>query len=432
MLLDLSLVTQALVNLIGKYINPDPNLPVISGLTVSPEPRDKLTLDNAIGMYLYHITEDAHFKNLPTLSADSPPLRYTPMGLNLYYQLSTHSTAPADARIYKEQLLIGLAIKALRDYSIIDDSTQIPVAPLPPYNFVFPTDLRNADNRFRISLLPITHNEALNLSSSGEHRLRLAVYYQVSVALLEPEKPTLRAGRVLKYGVFTFTRGAPRLDGSRSTVTFKLPGETSASVVETQPAEVYVRNIVINTGGEIIFFGSDLTGDTTTLLIRNKRSTEPIEVGTEWGVTATDDRVFAVVYPMAGSLMILPGMYSAAAKVITHQMGPDNKMRTFIKTSNEMPFIVTPRVDTPIAQPVAGVFTVTGGVFKHPDIESIEVFVGSNLLKAGSAANPGEFEVSATELKFQFPNIGIITGEIVPFRVIINGAESAPNWVTAP
>jgi hypothetical protein len=426
MLLNLSLVTDALISLIDKYIRASPGWPIGVTLNVSAEPRDKLTGESTIGMYLYHITEDAHFKNLPPPSADLPPIRYTPMGLNLYYQLSARSSTQGDPGIQREQQLLGLAIKALRDYPVVDDSTMI------ANTKIFTGDLDRTDNRFRISLLPITHNEALNFSTSGEHRLRLAVYYQVSVALLEPEKPTLRAGRVLKYGVFTFTRGAPRLDGSRSTVTFKLPGETATSVVEAQPAEVYVRNTVLNTGGEIIFFGSDLTGDTTTLLIKNKRSTEPIEVGTEWGVTATDDRVFAVVYPTAGSVMIVPGIYSAAAKVVTHQMDPDNKMRTFIKTSNEMPFIVTPRIDTPIAQPVARVFTVTGGVFKHPDIESIEVFVGSNLLKAGSASNPGEFEVSATELKFQFPNIGIITGEIVPFRVIINGAESAPNWVTAP
>lgn len=441
MLLDLSLVSEALLKLIHDYINASPEAAAVGTFEVSPEPRDKLKGAGTIGFYLYHITEDAHFKNLSALSADTPPLRFTPMGLSLYYQLSAHSDTTDEFGIKKEQLLIGLAMKALRDYPVVDDSTEIPIVKDPPHDYVFPLGLRGADNRFRISLLPITHNEALNFSTSGEHRLRLAVYYQVSVALLEPEKPTLRAGRVLKYGVFTFTRGAPRLDGSRATVTFTMPDGTAASA-ETQPAEVFIRNTGANTGGELILFGSDLSGDQTTLLIKNKRF-ESIEVPPEWGVTSTDSQVFAVVQATAGPAKILPGIYSAAAKVTTHQLGPGNMMRTFIKTSNEMPFIVTPRIDSISAPNITGpsnvgFVTVIGAVFKDAPglIESIEVFVGPHRLPLREPTDPfvaGNFEVmSATELIFHYPIAGINSGETVPFRLIINGAESAPNWVTAP
>lgn len=433
MLLNLSLVTEALVNLIDKYIRASPEGPGIIGLKVSSEPRDKLTGDSTVGLYLYHITEDAHFKNLPGTSADTPPLRYTPMGLNLYYQLSPHSDTLLEPGIQKEQLLMGLAMKALRDYPIIDDATEIGSPPVK----VFPLNLRDADNRFRIGLTPVLSNEALSFNSSGDQPLRLSTYYQVSVALLEPEKPTRRAGRVLRYGVFTFTRGAPRLDGSRSSVTFTIPGEITPRQVEIQPAETAVRSLVTNSGGEIVFFGSDLAGDETTLLIKNKLFAEPVEVGFNWGVTATDDEILAVVYPTADLTKILPGMYSAIAKVTTHKMGPDNKVRTFIKTSNETPFIVTPRIDAISAPDAAGVVTVTGAVFQDPaiSIEAIEVFVGANKipLKAGVPLNAGEFEVvNATTLRFRYPIAGINSAETFPFRLIINGAESAPNWVVAP
>jgi hypothetical protein len=433
MLLNLSLVTEALVSLIDKYIKASPEAGAIVGLKVSSEPRDKLTGDSTVGLYLYHLTEDAFFKNLPGTSADSPPLRYTPMGLNLYYQLSAHSDTLLDPGIQKEQLLIGLAMKALRDFPIIDDTTEVGSPPVK----VFPLNLRDADNRFRIGLTPVLHNEALNYATAGAQPLRLSTYYQVSVALLEPEKPTLRAGRVLKYGVFTFTRGAPRLDGSRSTVTFTIPGEATPRKVEIQPAEAAVRNLATNSGGEVIFFGSDLAGDETTLLLKNKVFAEPVEVGFDWGVTATGDEVFAVVYPSAGLIKILPGMYSAVAKVTTHQMGPDNKVRTFIKTSNETPFIVTPRIDAIGAPDGAGIVTVTGAVFQDAAIstEAVEVFVGANKipLKAGAPLNAGEFEVvNATTLRFRYPIGGINSGETLPFRLIINGAESAPNWVVAP
>ena len=241
------------------------------------------------------------------------------------------------------------------------------------------------------------------------------------MVLLEPEKPTRRSGRVLKYNVFTFTRGAPRLDGSRATITFTVPGETSPTTVEVQPAEVSVRNLVTNTGGEVILFGSDLVGDETTLLIKHKLFDEPIEVGADWGVTATEGQIFATVHPSAGLRRILPGIYSAIAKVVTRRMGADNKIRTFIKTSNETPFIVTPRIDTISAPDPAGIVSVTGAVFQDPEIEieSVETFVGPTRipLKATAALNVGEFEVlNATTLRFRYPISGINSGETVPFR----------------
>ena len=126
MLLDLSLVTDALVSLIDKYIKASQDRSSIVGsFDVSPEPRDKLKGDATIGVYLYHLTEDAHYKNLPSASADLPPLRFTPMGLNLYYQVSAFSAQDGKTGIYKEQALMGLAVKALRDYPVIDHMTMI-------------------------------------------------------------------------------------------------------------------------------------------------------------------------------------------------------------------------------------------------------------------------------------------------------------------
>lgn len=427
MLLDLSRVTDALVSLIDKYIRASPDMESLAlPFEVSPEPRDKLKGDGTIGIYLYHLTEDAYYKNLPSTSADLPPLRFTPMGLNLYYQLSAFSALEGRTGIYREQVLMGLAVKALRDYPVIDHMTDIGDV------FVFPPGLDPPGNRVRISLLPVLHNEALNYSTSSDKPLRLCAYYQVSVALLEPEKPTLRAGRVLKYGIFTFTRGAPRLDGSRSTVAFTDP-ENVLRKVEIQPAEAAIRNLPNNTG-EIIFFGSDLAGDETTLLIKSTLLDEPVEVGPDWGVTATDNEIFAAVHPLAGSTKIVPGMYSAVARVTTRQMGPDSQLRTFIKTSNETPFIVTPRIDS-ISTPVGNVVTVKGAEFPDPLVfpEAVEVFVGSHKLPRTVTLQAGEFKVvdSAT-LQFQYPIPEIKSAETLPFRLIINGAESAPNWVVVP
>ena len=424
MLLDVSLVTRTLISLVDKHIAASPEAAKVNPLTVSAEPFDKLTGNHTVGLYLYHVIEDPHFKNLPAITSDVPPIRYTPMGLNLHYQLNAHSDIQGAPGIEKEQLLMGLAMKALRDYPIIDDSTRIGGAQ------VFPAELQGTDNRFRISLLPVLPNEAMNYWNAGNQPLRLAAYYEVSVVLLEPDEARMRAGRVLLYGVYTFVRGAPRLDSSLSFTTFTIPGAASARTVEVRPAEVAI-------GEKLQLIGSELAGDETTLLIKSPRFANPIEVGTDWGVMATANTIFAVIQPKADGNIILPGIYSAIAKVTTRRLMPDKKMRDFNKTSNETPFIITPRVDSLSAPTGAGVVTVSGTVFKDPDLspDAIRVFLGPNSLVPGNVAslNPGEFGVKdESTLKFRFPVTGLTPGEQIPFRLIISGAENAPVWVNVP
>ena len=45
----------------------------------------------------------------------------------------------------------------------------------------------------------------------------------------------------------------------------------------------------------------------------------------------------------------------------------------------------------------------------------------------------GHFRVSSpTQLRFRFPIGGLNSGDVVPFRIVVNGAENAPRWVAVP
>ena len=180
----------------------------------------------------------------------------------------------------------------------------------------------------------------------------------------------------MRYGVHTFVRGAARLDASRSTVTFRVPGEAIDRDVEVQPAEAPV-------GTGIRFHGTDLAGDETTLLLKNSRFNEPVEVGSTWGVIATDDQINATVSAQIGTFDTLPGIYSAMAKVVTRRRMPDGSFRSFPQTSNEVPFLVTPAVTNPPVNTVAtanaqGVVIISGGIFDHPDIPADAVTLWSD------------------------------------------------------
>lgn len=433
-LLDLSLATKTLSNLLERRVKSGLTAlgqpaTVINGLAISALPADKLTGDQTIGLYLYYAAEEAYFKNTPPQSLDQPAVSFRPMGLNLYYQLNAHSDVQGEQSTPREQMLFGLALKALHDVPSIDATTKV------DGTLVFPVELQNTDNCFRIALQAIPPSDAPHFWTGGAQPMRLAAYYVVSVALLEPEAPSRFAGRVLRYGVHTFVRGAPRLDGSRSTVTFRVPGETVDRDVEIQPAELTV-------GETVRFHGIDLTGDDTTLLLKNPRFPKGVEVGATWGVVAAEDRITATAGPQIGTFDTLPGVYSASARVTTRRRMPDGSFRDFVQTSNEVPFLITPAVTSPAVSTVAtanaaGVVIITGGVFAHADIDAdaVKVLVGPEEIPLAPAAGliPGHFRVSsAIQLRFQFPIGGLSSGETHPFRIMINGAENAPRWVNVP
>ena len=159
-----------------------------------------------------------------------------------------------------------------------------------------------------------------------------------------------------------------------------------------------------------------------------------------WGAIATDDRIIAVTQNQIDGTDILPGIYTAKALVSESRTMPDGSTRTFTSGSNKTPFTITPRIDSVGDPDPDGNLTVTGFRFEHADIaaEDVEVYISAEPLVAGveGALNPGEYSITTdaiteiSTLTLQLPT-GTSSG-FVPFRLIINGAESAPVWVEVP
>jgi hypothetical protein len=183
-LLDISLVTQALTNLIqfsfkaSDIWNP---AGTCNSPQVSPQSPDKLVTES-VGVYLYHIMEESQYKNLRPPGNDIPPVRYVPISLSLFFQVTAFSNIQTDQARLNEQKMMGIAIKALHDYPIIDDNTEI-IDLQGNKNRIFPLELCDNKNQFRISLLPVDHFEAISFWTTSSSPLRLAVYYQVSVLM---------------------------------------------------------------------------------------------------------------------------------------------------------------------------------------------------------------------------------------------------------
>jgi len=433
-LLDLSLVTQALVELLKAHIGNSPGWPfaTFGAPLVTAQPPDQIG-PGTLGVYLYHVTEDAHLKNQQPVGRDPPPVRFTPMGLSLYYQISALGTGAGEQITKQEQTYIGCALKALHDFPVIDDATTVARrAPQPPLEVLAAVGLDGAGNKLRLMMQPIAYSDSATFWNAASLVPRLAIYYQVSVILLAPDKPSARSGRVLQYGIQTFVGGAPRLDGSQNTLDVQVPGLPAQSLV-ARPAEVPV-------GGAVIFTGYNLSGDATRLLVQHFRWSDRVAVDAGWGVVAADDRVYATVQPVADGRTVIPGLYSARARVVRRRLMPDGTTREFGVVSNATPFSISARIDSVTF--VGDLGTVTGYLFAEPDPaqpafppDSVQPCVGDTVLAevpAGPppALQPGQFVVDAPgTLRFRLP-AGTVAGKPVSLRLFVLGAESPPRWFT--
>jgi hypothetical protein len=437
-LLDLSEVTRSVITLIREAFVISPAWTLASPPEVLPEPPIRIT-GEGLGFYLYHIQENAHYKNLPSPGREQPPLRFTPMAINLYYQLSANSILDDGTGAFQEQLMMGIALKALRDFPEINDTTQI------NSTLVLRPSLRGNDNRFSIALQPIPYSEAVHYWTAGQSPLKLAAYYELSVVFLEPEQTQTYTGRVLTYGTYIFTEGAPRITGSQNILEFTIPGETGSRQVKLQPAQVPPDRPLpapLSPNSQVDFFGTGFVGNRIELLLIHPRWSGPAVADAAWAVTlAASNRLTAQVRETAilessgATVDVLPGIYAAQVRVVRLRTLPNGEVREFGNTSNQFPFAVTPRIDS-IAGPVANIITVTGYRFQHPDLadDDLEVYLGETRLTrdAGGAFDPSEYRVTAPgTLEIHLPG-GLTSGQRLPVRILVAGSESPPAWITIP
>jgi hypothetical protein len=350
------------------------------------------------------------------------------MGLNLYYQLSANSILEDGTGAYNEQLMMGIAMKALHDYPLINDSTQI------NGQTVFAPGLRGKDNCIKIMFQPVPYNEAVYYWTAGAAPIRLSAYYELSVIFLEPEETRSYTGRVLMYGNYIFTEGQPRIIASQNILTFTVPDQTLPGQVKLQPAQV-------PPGNSMDLFGTGFSGDSIDLLLLNARWAERAVATPGWNpVRAAANQLTITVGEQAtleisGTLVdVLPGMYSAQVVVTRNISLSGGDIRQFRNVSNQFPFVISPRVDS-IAFPPGNIVTVNGYLFQHPDLpaEDIEVYLGAErIIRDTGAFAPGEFRVTAPNtLEINLP-AGLPSGQYLPLRILISGAESPPNWIQIP
>lgn len=426
---DLSLVTKTLQHMLEQRLA----LYEPGTVLVRAVPPDILTEEghgDGLGLYLYHATEEPHFKSQAPISSNVPPIQFTPMALNLHYQITARS-ADSEQGVFNEQRYMSIAMKAMHDFALMTDNSVVD----PAKGRLFMTSgLDGKDVRLQIALQPITHTESLQFWNTSSKHPRFSAYYSVSVVMLDPERATSRTSRVLSYGIQSFVGSGPRLDGSVSIAEITHAGVTQ--IVELRPAVLSMND----PKSRATFYGSGFVGDGVVLQLRSRRFAEQTG-GSDtaedptWRITNTATTVVVVSKEKMNGLVVVPGMYSARIRV-RHTKSTPAGARNFDLTSNETPFVMAPRIDEIVEN--GAQHTLKGWCFLLPPGSSpaspldVELYVGGERLTQ-LVAPPGSPPVLAagqfyaTEKTLEL--IPLTTPAGPPVRVIVDGAESMPfTW----
>jgi len=182
MLTNLALITDSLTRLIETVVKASPEWSSFSPvLTVSPQPPDRLkgsAESNILGFYLWRISDDAAYKNLPL--PENATRSQTSSRLVLHYQLTAHAEE-SDQGVLQEQLVMGLAMQALRHYSLIDGTTEVEGINNQMVRILHPA--LPAGSRLRITHVPMPYDRAPGYWEPPPGPVRLAAYYQVTEAV---------------------------------------------------------------------------------------------------------------------------------------------------------------------------------------------------------------------------------------------------------
>jgi hypothetical protein len=460
-LTDISRVTRAITTLIAQVITARDAMPEEFEVTAAPPEDDSVAGPNVVSVHLFHISEDPYRKNLPPLRpvVGEVPIQFTPMGLVLNYVVTTRNSSGSDGgdRALAEQRLLGYVARALHDFPVITDQTQIP--PNPP--LLHGVSLSGGHNQVQIVFRPVGVDEAVNFwSAEQELTARLALFYEARVMLLDTPPPPRVPGIVLSLGNYVFPGGAPRLLRVRNVVGFVPPsgfGLPTAPFVRmaSDPARVSLFPAappvtVDAANNHVVIEGQGLSGMRVFLVLHG-----PVVIDAEphadrafrieltrpadnpaWNIVRTSEEIELDVQSMAlaadgGSVTLYPGLFRAKI-VVAQQLPGDATGRLVEHSSNAIVLAITPQVVSITAgggPATARAFSLALlGSYLGPQLE-VELAVGGRMLtRAAGPPGAGTFDVvdGTGQIDFVIDTTDLTSP--VPVRLQIDGAEATPAW----
>lgn len=420
-------------------------------ITVSDLPPEEAEKQDGtrLNLHLYHAAEDPGRRNdFPPGDSAPFPISRTPMPLTLYYALTAHSMANDVPNAQQQQLFMGLGMKTLHDFAVIDDSLELPGPPAGDPIKILDSGMRGAQNRITIVQRQLTPEDTVTFWAAAQHHTaRLTAYYEVRSLLLPPEPETEKAPLVAAVALGAMPSPRPTLHSSSSVQTVTLPALSGGATLTTPlaPAVAALGSAGgnrVSAAGEGLGDGSDarilLSGGT----IGQEAVVDPA-FNADWNfILAAGEMSFdvlpAVVAEGPGgftSQIVRPGIYAVAVrreKVLKTEAGATS---VGPMESNRIPFAVGPAIAA--RSVVAGRVKLT----LHPGVDCTDPLNKPQLAIAGDvyrfvaaftgdpAVDVGTFIAESETVYEAHPFFDPSDGGTRMVRLSVNGVDSAPFWL---
>jgi hypothetical protein len=186
-------VTKSIAELLSKKLNKPPLMGagVTFRVTTLPPDDDRVSDDTGLNLFLYRIHENPFTKNmdwrgdkLNPVQNGKPPLSLTLTYLMTAYIKKAGGTPQDDITTHQ---VMGNAMSVLHDYPVLNDIHDSDFDA--GLDTQFPSELRNAFEKVKVTLLPTTMEEFSKIWTGLNKPYRLSVAYEVSLVEIGPIMP---------------------------------------------------------------------------------------------------------------------------------------------------------------------------------------------------------------------------------------------------
>jgi hypothetical protein len=332
-------VTAVLKDLLNNGLA-DHDLSAVGNVTVTALPPDRIATSNTdersqINLFLYHVTPNSGWRNagLPSRDVNGGRLTNPPLALDLHYLVTAYGKEEFHA-----DALLGYAMQLLHENPVLTrDMINRTLKPSLPPEVTLPPGLQmlsTSDLAEQVELVKITPEnlsteEVSKLWTAIQARYRPTAAYQLSVVLIQADKPVRSALPVL-------TRG-PQDQGPKAQADLTPPFPTLESI--TLPKNQTSAQI----NDQLTLLGQRLAGDssdpaqvTLTLGLSNNRLPDVIQVLVPAN-QRTDKSINLTIPHQVGAF------YPAGLYAIQAQIAPNGKPDQ-MQATNELALLVAPRI----------------------------------------------------------------------------------------
>lgn len=387
-----------------------------AGVTVSTLAPDAVPIEGTdaaprLNLFLYLVTPNAGWRNVDLPSRDGNGRRVTnpPLALDLHYLLTAYGVADLQAEV-----LLGYGLQLLHENPVLGRAAiRTALNPSPVNGTLLPTlfqALRSADLAEQVELLKITpwamsSEEMSRLWSALQAHYRPTAAFQVSVVLIEPQRPAVSPLPVLTRGRFDAT--LHRDQGVVVTPGMVPPYPT----LESALAAAHETPSTIQLGDVVTVRGHHLAGTQRAVVLRNDHFGVAQQIAVPDG---SDESTFDFNVPNLPAALPV-GLYRLELSV--RRAGePENR------TSGGLPVALAPAITTfpptAMARNGANVLSLTLGC--RPQIRVGQTV---SLLMDTREAPARAFAANTASLQFDFAAAPPAGGTPL-LRLKVDGIES--------